>query len=59
MSHCSKIWESHSPQSVEIDTGSMLEHSGTDAFWCSLLVFGMVVQQHHRLDSQLLPYDLE
>jgi hypothetical protein len=44
MSHSSEIWESHSPQSVEIDTGSMLEHGGTDPLWRSLLVFGMVVQ---------------
>ena len=43
VSHGGEIWEGHSPQSVEIDTGSMLEHCGTDTLWRSLLVFWVVV----------------
>jgi hypothetical protein len=49
MCHSCQVWESHSPEGIEVDAGSMFEHGGADALWSSLSVFGVVIQEHHRL----------
>jgi len=43
MCHSCQVWEGHSPEGIEIDTRSMLEHGRANALWSSLLVLGMVV----------------
>ena len=47
MSHGRQVGEGHSPKSIEVDTGGMFQHRGADALRSSLLVLGVVVQEHH------------
>jgi hypothetical protein len=43
MGHSCQIWESHSPEGIEVDAGSMLEHGRANALWGSFLVLGVMV----------------